>query len=90
MPSYSGEKSQRASIDAAIRTSRAAFDLGAPRLAEPFWYIQAHSGLWTSTKELAAAMSPAALRVYNRKRTKAARKATAAIARQRALARLAA
>jgi hypothetical protein len=61
-----------------------------PKLAQPFWYRQAHSGIWTSEKENKAAMSPDALRVYNRKRTKAARKATQALGRARALALLAA
>jgi hypothetical protein len=89
--SYSGEKSAREEgVTEALHTKRASLELGAPRLAEPFWYSQAHSGRWTSEKELKAAMSPDALRVYNRKRTKAARKASSATARERALALLAA
>lgn len=91
MKSLSGEKAAREKdITESIHTARAALELDAPRLAEPFWYRHAHSGIWNSQKELQAVMSPDALRVYNRKRTKAARKATSTAARERALAFLAA
>ena len=82
------------SIDAAHRTAIAAHTIGAPRLAAPFWYRQAHSGIWTSEKEINACMSAAAAKVYKRKRAKAARQAarsaTMSQARARSLANLAA
>lgn len=61
-----------------------------PQLKQPSWHRHAHSGVWTNEKEQKATMSPEARRVYNRKRTKAARRAVSAKARERALASLAA
>lgn len=49
-----------------------------PQLAQPFWYqlVGTHH-----QKSVVEAMSPEGRRVYNRKRTKAARRATMAAAR---------
>jgi hypothetical protein len=90
----SGEKRARENgVDEAIRTQRASLILGAPRLAEPFWYQQAHSGRWTDAKENAT-KDAATLKAERRERTKAARasarRATMTTARERALALLAA
>lgn len=64
-----------------------------PQLTQPSWHKHAHSGMWTDAKALAL-MSPETRRVYNRKRTKAARKAARsanmAAARARSLIDLAA
>lgn len=56
-----------------------------PQLAQPFWYRLV--GTHHQKSELEA-MSPEARRVYNRKRTKAARRAASAKARHLALTSL--
>ena len=58
-----------------------------PQLAQPFWYRLVGRLLDRTTHEqMLAELSPEARRIYNRKRTKAARRATADRARLAALA----
>lgn len=45
-----------------------------PQLAQPFWYRQAHSGLWTDEKE-EAAKDAATRKAERRERLKAKRRA---------------
>lgn len=45
-----------------------------PQLAQPFWYRQAHSGLWTDEKENAV-KDAATLKAERRERMKAKRRA---------------
>lgn len=62
-----------------------------PQLAQPFWYKLVGATVDKTAHELLLdEMSPEARRVYHRKRTKAARRATMAKARAAALAELAA
>lgn len=59
-----------------------------PQLAQPFWYKLVGTDRRDESQRTVAEMSPEARKVYNRKRTKAARRAVMQAARARALTSL--